>query len=73
MKLVMNDFFLKLMFNILKNYMTYTIIGFFLPKTMTIEIAKNVVANLRDKNEYVLQPKNLKQALNRRLVLKKLY
>ena len=73
MKLVMNDFFLKLMFNILKNYMTYTIIGFFLPKRMTIEIVKNVVANLRDKNEYVLQPKNLKQALNHRLVLKKLY
>ena len=40
---------------------------------MTIEIVQNVVANLRDKNEYVLQPKNLKQALNHGLVLKKVY
>ena len=45
----------------------------FLPKRITIEIVQNVVANLRDKNEYVFQPKNLKQALNHGLVLKKVY
>ena len=39
---------------------------------MKIEKVEKHVANLHDKTEYVIQIKNLKQALNYGLVLKKL-
>ena len=39
---------------------------------MKIEEAGNLVANVHDKNEYVTHIRNLKQALNRELVLKKI-
>ena len=40
---------------------------------MKIEKVENPVANFRDKNEYVIRIRNLKQAINNRLVLKKLH
>ena len=43
----------------------------FLPERMKIEKVDNLVANLHDKTEYVIHIGNLKQALNRGLVLKK--
>ena len=40
---------------------------------MKIEKVKELVANLHDKTEHVIHIKNLKQALNNRLVLKKIH
>ena len=40
---------------------------------MKIEKLEIFVANLHDKTEYVLHIRNLKQALNHELVLKKVY
>ena len=42
----------------------------FLPKIMKIEKGEKPVANLHDKNEYVIRIRNLKQPLNQELVLK---
>ena len=39
---------------------------------MKIEKIENLVSNLHDKTEYVMHIRNLKQALNHRLVLKKI-
>ena len=43
----------------------------FLPEGMKIEKVEKLVANLHDKTEYVIRIRNLKQALNYGLVLKK--
>ena len=43
----------------------------FLQERMKIEKTEKIVANLHDKNEYVIHLINLKQALNQGLVLKK--
>ena len=43
----------------------------FLPERMNIKKVKKLVANLNDKSEYVTHIRNLKKALNHRLVLKK--
>ena len=43
----------------------------FLPERMKIEKVKKLVVNSRDKTEYIIHIKNLKQALNHGLVLKK--
>ena len=43
----------------------------FLPERMTIEIVEKLVTNLHDKTDYVVHIRNLKQALNHGLVLKK--
>ena len=40
---------------------------------MKIEKIEKLVANLYDKTEYVIHIRNLKQALNHRLVLKKVH
>ena len=45
----------------------------FLPERMKIEKVKNLVTNLHDKTEYVIHIINLKQALNHRLILKKVH
>ena len=42
----------------------------FLPERLKIEKVKKFVANLHDKTGYVIHIRNLKQALNHRLVLK---
>ena len=43
----------------------------FLPERTKIEKVEKVLANLHDKTEYVINIRNLKQALNHGLVLKK--
>ena len=43
----------------------------FLPKKKKIEKVKKLVTNLHDKTKYVLHMRNLKQAFNHGLVLKK--
>ena len=45
----------------------------FLPEKMKIGKIKKLLANLRDKSEYVIHKRNLKQALNHRLTLKKVH
>ena len=45
----------------------------FLPQRMKIEEVENLVANLHDKTEYVMHIRNLKQALNHEVVLKKMH
>ena len=43
----------------------------FLPERMNFEKVAKLVANLNDKNEYVIHIRNLKQELNYKLVLKR--
>ena len=45
----------------------------FLPKRMKIEKVEKLVTNLHDKTEYVIHIRNLKQALNHGLILKKVH
>ena len=45
----------------------------FFPERMKIEKVEKLVANLNDKTEYVIHIRNLKQALNHGLVLKKVH
>ena len=59
MKKVMKDTFLKLMFNILKNYMNFMIYHFYLK----IEKVKMPVTNLNDKTESVLHIKKFKTSI----------
>ena len=59
MKKVMKDTFLKLMFNILKNYMNFMIYHFYLK----IEKVKMPVTNLNDKTESVLHIKKFKASI----------
>ena len=59
----MKDTLLRLMFNILKNYMNFIMIY-----QMKIEIVEKLVANLHDKTEYVIHIINLKQEVNYGLV-----
>ena len=65
----MKDIFLKLMFKIQKNYMNFIIS--FLPERMKIKKAEKLVTNLHDKTEYTIHIRNLQQALNHGLILKK--
>ena len=44
-----------------------------IPERIKIEKVKNLVTNLHDKSKLVIHIKNLKQALNHRLVLKKVH
>ena len=43
----------------------------FLPKRMKIKICNKLICNLYDKNNYVIQIRTLKQALNHDLIFKK--
>ena len=61
--------FLKLMFNIMKDYMNFIIVYHFYQKKMKIEKVEKLEANLHDKAEYVIHIRNLKQALSHGLVL----
>ena len=45
----------------------------FLPERMKVEKVEKLVVNLHDKTRYVLHVRNLKQALNHGLALKKIY
>ena len=64
MKKVMQDIFSQLMFNILKNCVNFIMAYYFYQKV------EKLVADLAE-TEYIIHIRNLKQALNRRLVLKK--
>ena len=70
----MNDIFLKLMFNILKSYMSFITIYHYYHFTiyhflkMKIEKVEKIVFNLHDKIEYVIHRRNLKQALSHGLI-----
>ena len=44
-----------------------------LPEKLKIEKVENILANLHDKTEYVIHRRNLKQALNHRLVLQNVH
>ena len=46
---------------------------FFFPERMKIEKGEKLVANLHDKEEYVIHIRNLKQAFNHGLKLKKVH
>ena len=48
---MIKDIFLKLMFNILKIYIIFLIIFFFLPERMKIEKFEKLVSNLQDKTD----------------------
>ena len=61
---MMKNIFLKLMFHILKIYITFPM--------MTVFVWKRLVAKLHDK-EYFIHIKSSKQALNHWLVLKKVH
>ena len=58
----MQDTALKLMSNILKNCMNFTMIYFFY-EIMEIEKTEKLVPNFRDKEGYVIYTENLKQVL----------
>ena len=67
----MKDISLKLVFNILKNYMTLTMIYTFCLK-VNIEKVEKLVTNLHDKQEYVIQITKSNQPLNHKLVSEKM-
>ena len=69
----MKDIFSKLMFNILKRLHELHNNLPSLPEWMEIEKFEMSVTNLHDKTEYVTQIRNLKQALNQGLILKKVH
>ena len=53
--------------------MNFIMIYLFLSKRMKIVKVEKLVANLRDKTEYIIHIMNLKQTVNHGLVLKKLH
>ena len=67
MKKGMKDILLKLMLHEFQSDLPV------LPKRMKIEKVEKLVTNLHDKTEYVIHIGNLKQALNRELILKKVH
>ena len=67
----MEDNFLRLKFNILKNYITATMIYHFCLKELELETSKNWQPTCMRTLKSVIRIRNLKQALNHGLVLKK--
>ena len=67
----MEDISPKFMFNILKKLHERHNDLPFLPERMKYEKVEKLITNLHDKTEYVIHRRNLKQALNHGLVLKK--
>ena len=51
--------------------MNFIMIYHFLPERMKMEKVKKLVSNLHDKTEHAIHIRNLKQALNHGLILKK--
>ena len=73
-KTAIKDIFLKLMFNILNKKINGLHNDLpLLPEILKIEKGEKLLANLHDKKEYVIHIRNLKQALNPKLVLKKVH
>ena len=72
----MRNIFSKMIFNILKNCMNFVINYHFYKRErerVTIEKVEKLITNLHDQTEYVIQIRNLKNALNHGLVLKKVH
>ena len=69
----MQDIFVKLVFDILKNYLNFKIIFPFIPEKMKIEKSVKLLTNLHDKTACVIYIGNLKQALNHGLNFKKFH
>ena len=69
MKKVMKDIFSKMMFNISELHNDLP----FLPERMKLEKVGKLVTNLHDKTKYFIHIRNLKQALNHGLILKKVH
>ena len=59
------------MLDILKVYINFTMTYPFFSERMKIEKVEKLVANLHDKEEYVIHIRNLKQALNQGSIIKK--
>ena len=53
--------------------MNFIMIYHFYQKRIKFERVEKLVTNLHDKTEYVIHIRNLKQALNHELILKKVY
>ena len=73
MKKVKKDIFSSLVFNMQKNCINFIIIYHFYQKRWKFKKLKNLFPNLHNKNKYVIHIKNLKQALNQGLILKKVH
>ena len=59
MKIVMKDILLKLMFNILKNCITFTMIyHFYLVQNAKAEKVQKLIAKLHNKNKYFIHIRN---------------
>ena len=56
----MKDIFLKLMFNILKNYMHFIMIFALSRERIKVERVEELVPNLLDKTQYVIHIRKLK-------------
>ena len=69
MKKVVKDIFLNLMFNTRKNYMNFIMTYYFYLKGRNLNKVQRL-ANLPNKNEYVILINNFKQSLNIGLTLK---
>ena len=70
MKKVIKDIFLKVIVSILSIYELHSD-SQLLAKRMTTEKVKKLAVNLNYKTEYVIHVRNLKEALNHGLILKK--
>ena len=73
MKKVMKNIFQKLILKILEVQYELNNDLTFLPERMKVEKVEKLVANLHNRNEYVIHIRNLKQALNHRLILKNVH
>ena len=71
MMIVMKDFFLKLMFNILKMQIAFTNDLLFLSERIKTEKVEKLVANPLAKKEYFIHIRNLNQVLIHGKILEK--
>ena len=73
MKIVIKDIFLKQMLSIWKIYLILIRIYHFYRKEKKIKKVEKLICSIEDKEKYVIHIRALKQALNYRLVLKKVH
>ena len=73
MKNAIKDILLKLTLNTQKNYMNFIMNYHFLPERIKLGKIGKLVTNVHHKTEYVIHVRNLKQALNHGLILKKFH
>ena len=73
MKTMMRDKFLKQMVNLQKNYLIFHSDSPLLPERKKIRKCNKLVCTIQEKENYFVHIRVLKQALNHRLILKKVY